>query len=113
MMSPDSPYFSLIVSYVPKWFLLAIIVVVLAMRWRQVGLDGAARTMAWTGLGLFAFVLVASPLLYGWLQWRMLNHGMAMQATGHALIGGALTIAEFAGIVLLGLAVAAGRGERR
>jgi len=36
-----------------------------------------------------------------------------MQATGHALIGGALTIAEFAGIVLLGLAVAAGRGERR
>lgn len=112
-MSPDSPYFSLIVSHAPKWLLMAIVLVVLLASWRRIALDGRARRLAMAGLGLYAFVVAATPLLYGWLRWRALETGLELQAAGHALIGGGLTLAEFAGVLLLGLAVAAGRGEPR
>lgn len=112
-MSPDSPYFSLIVSHGPKWLLMAIVVAVLWVCWRRVGLEGRARRLAWAGLGLYAFVVFATPLLYGWLRWRALHSGMELQAVGHALIGGALTLAEFAGVLLLGLAVVSGRRASR
>ncbi|SIQ30967.1 hypothetical protein [Solilutibacter tolerans] len=112
-MSPDSLYFSLVVSHAPKWVLMAIVTTVLLVCWRGVSLEGSTRRLAWAGLGLYAFVVVATPLLYGWLRWRAIETGIEMQALGHALIGGALTIAEFVGVLLLGLAVAAGRGKRR
>ena len=112
-MSPDSPYFSLMVSHGPKWLLMSIVAAILLVRWRRVVLEPRSRRLAFAGLGLFGFVVVATPLLYGWLRWRALNTGAEMQAAGHAMIGGALTIAEFLGVLLLGLAVAAGQRERR
>lgn len=112
-MSPDSPYFSLIVSHAPKWVLMAIVAAVLAVCWKRVVLEGRARKLTWAGLGLYAFVVVATPLLYGWLRWRALETGVELQAVGHAIIGGALTIAEFVGVLLLGLAVAASHREPR
>ena len=112
-MSPDSPYFSLIVSHGPKWLLMAIVVVVLLLHWRRAAIAGRARRLAFAGLGLLTFVIIATPLLYGWLRWRALNTGVELQAAGHAVIGGALTIAEFVGVLLLGLAVAAGHRASR
>lgn len=112
-MTADSPYFSLIVSHGPKWLLMAIVVVVLLVVWHRAKLDGNARRLTWAGLGLYTFVVVATPLLYGWLRWRMVNTGLELQAIGHAIIGGMLTLMEFAGILLLGIAVAIGRREPR
>lgn len=112
-MSPDSPYFSLVVSHGPKWVLMGIVVAVLLLHWRRAAITGRARRLALSGLGLMTFVIVATPLLYGGLRWRALNTGMELQAAGHALVGGVLTIAEFVGVLLLGLAVAAAYRESR
>lgn len=112
-MSPDSPYFSLIVSHGPKWLLMAIVIIVVLPRWRRATLGARSRRLANAGLGLFAFVVLATPLLYGALRWRVLNGGGDLQAAGHALIGGVLTLAEFAGVLLLGLAIVADRDRPR
>lgn len=112
-MSSESLYFSLIVSHGPKWLLMTIVVVVLLVYWRQTSLGGNAKRLAWTGLGLYTLAVVAMPLLYGWLRWRMVNTGMDLQAVGHAFIGGLLTLLEFAGILLLGIAVAIDRRAPR
>lgn len=112
-MSSESLYFSLIVSHGPKWLLMAIVVTVLLVYWHHASLSGNAKRLAWTGLGLYALVVVATPLLYGWLRWRMASTGVELQAVGHAVIGGLLTLLEFAGILLLGIAVAIGRRAPR
>ena len=112
-MSPESPYFSLIASHAPKWVLMALVAVVLLVAWRRVALTGEARRLAVAGLALLTLVVLATPLLYGWLLRRALEDGGEMQSLWHALIGGALTLAEFAGVLLLGLAVAAARREPR
>lgn len=109
MIQEESIYFSIIASHAPKWFLMAIVATVLIISWRRAALDQQSRRLAYWGLALSIVVVVLSPLLYGLLAW-VTDNGVTQGMTWwYALVGGVLTMLECAGLLLLGLAVSAGR----
>ncbi len=112
-MSPDSPFFALVSSHAPKWLLMAAVLAWLWPRLRRAELPLQARRWAMRGLATFTAVTFLAPLAYGWLRARALADPATSDALAHALIGGALTVAEYAAIAMLGFAVVAGRDRSR
>lgn len=111
-MQQDPLYFHLIATHGPKWLLMAIVATVLLVSWRRAGLDQQAWRLGIAGLSLYIAVVLISPLLYGVLSG--LGTGVVTDSEiWYALVGGLLTVLEFAGLLLIGLAVAAARREPR
>ena len=103
--------FSFLASYLPKVLLIVLVLAYLITRVLQTRPEtlGKARTLALAGLALLLFGSLAAPLAYAVLASA---GGPSMIAWGYALTGGVFTVLDAAGVLLLGLAVLAGRAPR-
>ena len=74
---------------------------------------GKARPLALVGVGLFMAITLISPVLYTALMMMQIEPSFAIDSQwierGYAVVGGVFTLMEVAALLLLGLAVLAGR----
>ncbi len=109
-----SPYLQLLWTYVPKTVLMLLVLaillaLVLKRRPQQLG---KARPLALSAIGLLLANTLAVPVTYAWLVQAASTHGASAMWLQYAIAGGLFTLLEVIALLLLGLAVLAGRPPR-
>ena len=110
----DAATQQLVWSHLPKIALMLVVVATLStnIRRRDAATLGKARPLALAALGLMLFTTLAAPLVSAGLAKAAGTNGPASMWLPYALAGGAFTLIEAIALLLLGLAVLAGRPPR-
>lgn len=70
-----------------------------------------ARSLAVTGIAMLITSTIITPILYALLAWSNVQ-SQSVSQFGYAIVGGVFTLVDAVALLLLGLAVLAGRQTR-